>query len=150
MRNILINYNIQNSQFGDDFYIDIGVHPIGLPQLITNHLQIRENISIFDCILQTRIDLINIKKNSLLHNVSHETIHILDYLSTSHSLQSTFSLYKNSKSILYMKDAFTIHLPLPPTLFNQTQQIPLRHISPPPNRELALSLWIISHSLYLF
>ncbi|PQZ56553.1 hypothetical protein CQZ94_11350 [Bacillus sp. MYb209] len=39
-------------------------------------------ISIFDCILQTRIEPINIKKNNLLHNVSHETIHIPDYLST--------------------------------------------------------------------
>ncbi|QWH19936.1 DUF4304 domain-containing protein [Bacillus mycoides] len=66
--------------------INIGVHPIGLPQLITNHLKIKENISIFDCILQTRIEPINIKKNSLLHNVSHETIHIPDYLSTSHSM----------------------------------------------------------------
>nr|WP_240523227.1 DUF4304 domain-containing protein [Bacillus cereus] len=78
--------NIQKSQFGDDFYINIGVHPIGLPQLITDQLQIRENISIFDCILQTRIEPINIKKSYLLHNVSHETIHIPDYLSTSHSL----------------------------------------------------------------
>jgi len=74
--------NIQKSQFGDHFYINIGVHPIGLPQLITDQLQLKENISIFDCILQTRIEAMHIKQNQLLRNVSHETINIPNYLST--------------------------------------------------------------------
>ena len=68
--------NIQNSQYGDDFYINIGIHPIGLPRLITDQLLIKENSSIFDCILQTRIEPIHMKQNRLLHNVSHETIDI--------------------------------------------------------------------------
>lgn len=75
--------HIQKSQFGDDFYINIGVHPIGLPQLITDQLQVKENISIFDCILRTRIEPIHMKQDQLLHNVSHETIDIPNYLSTS-------------------------------------------------------------------
>ncbi len=33
--------NIQNSQYGDDFYINIRIHPIGLPQLITGELHIK-------------------------------------------------------------------------------------------------------------
>ncbi|EXY08221.1 DUF4304 domain-containing protein [Bacillus cereus] len=87
--------NIQKSQFGDDFYINIGVHPIGLPQLITHQLQIKENISIFDCILQTRIEPIHIKQNQLLHNVSHETINIPGYLSTIFDWFQTWTSYEN-------------------------------------------------------
>ncbi|PGA90948.1 hypothetical protein COL93_27695 [Bacillus toyonensis] len=91
--------NIQKSQFWGDFYINIGVHPIGLPQLITDHLQIKENISIFDCILQTRIESIPIKQNQLLHNVSHETIHIPDRLSTIFDWFQTWASYKNLAKI---------------------------------------------------
>lgn len=87
--------NIQKSQFGDDFYINIGVHPIGLPQLITDQLQVKENISIFDYILRTRIEPIHMKQNQLLHNVSHETIHIPDYLSTIFDWFQTWASYEN-------------------------------------------------------
>lgn len=87
--------NIQKSQFGDSFYINIGVHPIGLPQLITDQLQIKENISIFDCILQTRIEPIHMKRNQLLHNVSHETIDIPDYLSTIFDWFQVWASYTN-------------------------------------------------------
>ncbi|MEJ9115909.1 DUF4304 domain-containing protein [Bacillus paramobilis] len=87
--------NIQKSQFGDSFYINIEVHPIGLPQLITDQLQIKESISIFDCILQTRIDPINIKKNRPLHNVSHETIDIPNYLSTIFDWFQVWASYEN-------------------------------------------------------
>jgi len=85
----------KKSKFGDDFYINIGVHPIGLPQLITDQLQIKENISIFDCILQTRIDPIHMKPNQLLHNVSHETIDIPDYLSTIFDWFQVWASYEN-------------------------------------------------------
>ncbi|WP_439874445.1 DUF4304 domain-containing protein [Bacillus mycoides] len=91
--------NIQKSQFGDDFYIHIGVHPIGLPQLITDQLLIKENISIFDCILQTRIEPINIKKSYLLHNVSHETIDIPNYLSTIFEWFQTWASYEDLAKI---------------------------------------------------
>lgn len=87
--------NIQKSQFGDAFYINIGVHPIGLPQLITNQLQIKENISIFDCILRTRIEPIHMNQNQLLHNVSHETIDIPNYLSTIFDWFQTWASYEN-------------------------------------------------------
>ncbi|EEK76433.1 DUF4304 domain-containing protein [Bacillus cereus] len=87
--------NIQKSQFEDSFYINIGVHPIGLPQLITDQLQIKENISIFDCILQTRIEPIHMKRNQLLHNVSHETIDIPDYLSTIFDWFQVWASYTN-------------------------------------------------------
>ncbi|MGE6348865.1 DUF4304 domain-containing protein [Bacillus mycoides] len=87
--------HIQKSQFGDDFYINIGVHPIGLPQLITDQLQVNENISIFDCILRTRIEPIHMKQNQLLHNVSHETIEIPNYLSTIFDWFQTWASYKN-------------------------------------------------------
>ncbi|PFB60261.1 hypothetical protein CN268_17960 [Bacillus anthracis] len=87
--------NIQKSQFGDDFYIHIGVHPIGLPQLITDQLLIKENISIFDCILRTRIEPIHMKQNQLLHNVSHETIKILNYLSTIFDWFQVWASYEN-------------------------------------------------------
>lgn len=87
--------NIQKSQFGDDFYIHIGVHPIGLPQLITDQLLIKENISIFDCILRTRIEPIHMKQNQLLHNVSHETIDIPNYLSTIFDWFQVWASYKN-------------------------------------------------------
>ena len=91
--------NIQKSQFGDNFYIHIGVHPIGLPQLITDQLQIKENISIFDCILRTRIELIHMKQNQLLHNVSHETIDIPNYLSTIFDWFQTWASYENLAKI---------------------------------------------------
>jgi len=87
--------NIQKSQFGDDFYIHIGVHPIGLPQLITDQLLIKENISIFDCILRTRIEPIHMKQNQLLHNVSHETIDIPNYLSTIFDWFQVWASYEN-------------------------------------------------------
>ncbi|MBQ3410782.1 MAG: DUF4304 domain-containing protein [Bacillus sp. (in: Bacteria)] len=87
--------NIQKSQLGDDFYIHIGVHPIGLPQLITDQLLIKENISIFDCILRTRIEPIHMKQNQLLHNVSHETIDIPNYLSTIFDWFQVWASYKN-------------------------------------------------------
>ncbi|EJR49043.1 hypothetical protein IIM_03822 [Bacillus cereus VD107] len=87
--------NIQKSQFGDDFYINIGVHPIGLPQLITDRLQIKETISIFDCMLQTRVEPIYTKKNYLLHNVSHETTHMPYYLSIIQDRFQTWTSYKN-------------------------------------------------------
>ncbi|EPY7712160.1 TPA: DUF4304 domain-containing protein [Bacillus pacificus] len=87
--------NIQKSQFEDDFYIHIGVHPIGLPQLITDQLLIKENISIFDCILRTRIEPIHMKQNQLLHNVSHETIDIPNYLSTIFDWFQVWASYEN-------------------------------------------------------
>lgn len=87
--------NIQKSQLGDDFYIHIGVHPIGLPQLITDQLLIKENISIFDCILRTRIEPIHMKQNQLLHNVSHETIDIPNYLSTIFNWFQVWASYEN-------------------------------------------------------
>ncbi|MEB9506584.1 DUF4304 domain-containing protein [Bacillus anthracis] len=87
--------NIQKSQFGDAFYINIGVHPIGLPQLITDQLLIKENISIFDCILRTRIEPIHMKQNQLLHNVSHETIDIPNYLSTIFDWFQVWASYEN-------------------------------------------------------
>ncbi|GAB6435913.1 DUF4304 domain-containing protein [Bacillus luti] len=87
--------NIQNSQYGDDFYINIGIHPIGLPQLITDQLLIKENSSIFDCILQTRIEPIHMKQNRLLHNVSHETIDIPDHLSTIFDWFQVWASYEN-------------------------------------------------------
>lgn len=80
---------------GDDFYIHIGVHPIGLPQLITDQLLIKENISIFDCILRTRIEPIHMKQNQLLHNVSHETIDIPNYLSTIFNWFQVWASYEN-------------------------------------------------------
>lgn len=87
--------NIQKSQFEDSFYINIGVHPLGLPQLITDQLQIQENISIFDCILQTRIEPIHMNQNQLLHNVSHETINIPNYLSTIFDWFQVWASYEN-------------------------------------------------------
>ncbi|MES9667154.1 hypothetical protein CN318_19115 [Bacillus cereus] len=87
--------HIQKSQFGDDFYINIGVHPVGLPQLITDQLQVKENISIFDCILRTRIEPIHMKQDQLLHNVSHETIDIPNYLSTIFNWFQVWASYEN-------------------------------------------------------
>ena len=90
-----INSLTYKSQLGDDFYIHIGVHPIGLPQLITDQLLIKENISIFDCILRTRIEPIHMKQNQLLHNVSHETIDIPNYLSTIFDWFQVWASYEN-------------------------------------------------------
>lgn len=87
--------HIQKSQFGDDFYINIGIHPVGLPQLITDQLQVKENISIFDCILRTRIEPIHMKQDQLLHNVSHETIDISNYLSTIFNWFQVWASYEN-------------------------------------------------------
>ncbi len=65
------------------------------PQFITDQLQIKENISIFDCILQTRIEPIHMNQNQLLHNVSHETIDIPDYLSTIFDWFQVWAFYEN-------------------------------------------------------
>ena len=97
-----INSLTYKSQFGDDFYIHIGVHPIGLPQLITDQLLIKENISIFDCILRTRIEPIHMKQNQLLHNVSHETIDIPNYLSTIFDWFQVWASYENLVKQIYI------------------------------------------------
>ena len=77
------------------FYKLINIQKSHLPQLITDQLLIKENISIFDCILRTRIEPIHMKQNQLLHNVSHETIDIPNYLSTIFDWFQVWASYKN-------------------------------------------------------
>ncbi|WP_063255397.1 DUF4304 domain-containing protein [Neobacillus niacini] len=48
--------NIQKSNNGDYFFINLGIHPVGLPQLITGQLNILEKPPESGCIFRKRIE----------------------------------------------------------------------------------------------
>jgi hypothetical protein len=48
--------NIQKSTYGDYFFINLGIHPVGLPQLITGQLIIKEKPPESGCIFRKRIE----------------------------------------------------------------------------------------------
>ncbi|MEI5909627.1 DUF4304 domain-containing protein [Bacillus spongiae] len=48
--------HIQKSSYGDYFFINLGIHPVGLPKLITNQLIIKERPPESECLFRKRIE----------------------------------------------------------------------------------------------
>lgn len=51
--------NFQSGSYGDYFFINVGLHPIGLPSLITGKLEIKERPKEYECILRQRMEAIS-------------------------------------------------------------------------------------------
>ncbi|MFC4410618.1 DUF4304 domain-containing protein [Chungangia koreensis] len=50
--------DFQRSSFGDYFFVNLCIHPLGLPELVTNQLLINEKPKNYECILRQRIEQI--------------------------------------------------------------------------------------------
>lgn len=48
--------NFQHGTHGDYFFINVGLHPVGLPSLITGKLEIKEKPREYECIIRQRIE----------------------------------------------------------------------------------------------
>ena len=48
--------NFQRGTHGDYFFINVGLHPVGLPSLITGKLEIKEKPREYECIIRQRIE----------------------------------------------------------------------------------------------
>ena len=47
--------NFQSGAYGDYFFINVGLHPIGLPSLIAGKLEIKERPKEYECIFRRRM-----------------------------------------------------------------------------------------------
>lgn len=48
--------NFQKGAYGDYFFVNVGLHPIGLPSFITGKLEVKERPKEYECILRHRIE----------------------------------------------------------------------------------------------
>ena len=47
--------HFQRGAYGDYFFINVGLHPVGLPSLIVQKLEIKERLREYECIIRQRI-----------------------------------------------------------------------------------------------
>lgn len=50
--------NFQKGSYGDYFFVNIGIHPIGMPQVLTDTVSIIENPKEYECVIRQRIEQI--------------------------------------------------------------------------------------------
>ena len=51
--------NFQSGAYGDYFFINVGLHPIGLPSLIAGKLEIKERPIEYECIFRQRMEQVS-------------------------------------------------------------------------------------------
>ena len=51
--------NFQSGAYGDYFFINVGLHPIGLPSLIAGKLEIKERSKEYECIFRQRMEQVS-------------------------------------------------------------------------------------------
>lgn len=51
--------NFQSGAYGDYFFINVGLHPIGLPSLIAGKLEIKERPKEYECIFRQRMEQVS-------------------------------------------------------------------------------------------
>ena len=50
--------NFQHGAYGDYFFVNVGLHPVGLPSLYTGKLEIKEKPKEHECIIRQRMEQI--------------------------------------------------------------------------------------------
>lgn len=73
--------NFQKGRYGDYFFINVGLHPNGLPMLYTNQLCLPEKPKESQCVLRQRAEQISSKANSFEKEIGYsEEIEVLQKL----------------------------------------------------------------------